>query len=426
MVTSPTRFHRRAPRWWSILHIREHALRTTLASPRFPIAVALLLLAAPAARAQSVAVYGPETQGRADPVSNITLSVGRSFPITTPVALTKASVAVPDVADIVVVSARELVINAKAAGETDAILWLANGTRQHLRVSVRSPADRQQVAVYIKFAEVNRTLLRNIGVSARYRDAQGHVRVGTGTFNTDNAFNPDGSITLPSTTGFATVLTDFNTKRLLALLDAEEQKGNSRTLAEPDVLAANREEAQFLAGGEIPIPIVQGGGSTTGVNNVTILFKEFGVRLRFTPEVLNDSLIKLTVAPEVSSVDYNNAIELSGFRIPAFQTRRVSTTVDVRRDESLIISGLFNNTRNLTKTGIPFLQDIPILGQLFSSTRWENDETELLVVVTPVLMDPMHPRGQDVLTLPADTTLPAREGLRLRQPAGADSSRTNH
>jgi len=381
------------------------------------------LLTAPVARAQSVAVYGPETQGRADPISNITLSVGRSFPITTPVALTKASVAAPDVADIVVVSARDLVVNAKTAGETDAILWLANGTRQHLRISVRSPADRQQIAVYIKFAEVNRTLLRTIGVSARYRDAQGHIRAGTGVFNTDNAFNPDGSITLPSTTGFATVLTDFNTKRLLALLDAEEQKGNSRTLAEPDVLAANREEAQFLAGGEIPIPIVQGGGSTTGVNNVTILFKEFGVRLRFTPEVLNDSLIKLTVAPEVSSIDYNNAIELSGFKIPAFQTRRVSTTVDVRRDESLIISGLFNNTRNLTKTGVPFLQDIPILGQLFSSTRWENDETELLVVVTPVLIDAMHPLGQNVLPLLPDTTLPARDAIRDRLPKGADSTR---
>lgn len=425
IVSSLTRSHRHAFRGRGILHTREHSLRTISTRPLLPITAALLLVTAPGARAQSVAVYGPETQGRADPISNITLSVGRSFPITTPVALTKASVAAPDVADIVVVSARELVVNAKASGETDAILWLANGTRQHLRISVRSPADRQQVAVYIKFAEVNRTLLRSIGVSARYRDAQGHIRAGTGTFNTDNPFNPDGSVTLPSTTGFATVLTDFNTKRLLALLDAEEQKGNSRTLAEPDVLAANREEAQFLAGGEIPIPIVQGGGATTGVNNVTILFKEFGVRLRFTPEVLNDSLIKLTVAPEVSSIDYNNAIELSGFKIPAFQTRRVSTTVDVRRDESLIISGLFNNTRNLTKTGVPFLQDIPILGQLFSSTRWENDETELLVVVTPVLIDAMRPPDQNVVPLRPDTTLPARDAIRDRLRKGADSVGTS-
>lgn len=382
------------------------------------------MLSAPAARAQSVAVYGPETQGRADPVSQISLSIGRSFPITTPVPLTKASVAAPDIADIVVVSARDLVVNAKTAGETDAILWLANGTRQHLRITVRSPADRQQVAVYIKFAEVRRDLLRDIGVSLRYRDAQGHARVGTGTFNTDNVFNPDGSITLPGTAGFLTVLTDFNTKRLLTLLDAEEQKGNSRTLAEPDVLAANHEEATFLAGGEIPIPIVQGAASSVNGNQVTILFKEFGVKLRFVPEVLSDSLIKLTVQPEVSSLDYNNAIELSGFRIPAFQTRRLSTTVDVRRDQSLIISGLFNSSRDLTKTGVPFLQDIPILGQLFSSTRWQKSETELLVVVTPVLLDPMHPRAQDVLPLLPDTTLPAREVIGVRLPKRADGAST--
>ena len=373
-------------------------------------------LAAGAALAQSVAVYGPETQGRADPISLIELSVGRSLPVTTPVALTKASVASPDIADLVVVSGREFVINAKAIGETDAVLWLANGTRQHLRVSVRSPSDRQQVAVYIRFAEVNRTLLRTIGVSARYRDAQGHERIGTGTFNTDNPFNADGSITLPGTTGFLTVLTDFNTKRLLALLDAKEQKGLSRTLAEPDVLAANRDTATFLAGGEVPIPIVQGSQTAGGTNTVTIMFKEFGVKLKFVPEILNDSLVKLSLAPEVSSIDNNNAITLSGFRIPAFQTRRVTTTVDVRRDESLIISGLFNNSRNLVKTGIPFLQDIPILGQLFSSTQWQNDQTELLVVVTPVVIDPMHTRPVDTLPIIPDTALPARGAIQDRLP----------
>ena len=373
-------------------------------------------MAAGSALAQSVAVYGPETQGRADPISMIELSVGRSLPVTTPVALTKASVASPDIADLVVVSGREFVINAKAIGETDAVLWLANGTRQHLRVSVRSPSDRQQVAVYIRFAEVNRTLLRTIGVSARYRDAQGHERIGTGTFNTDNPFNSDGSITLPGTTGFLTVLTDFNTKRLLALLDANEQKGLSRTLAEPDVLAANRDTATFLAGGEVPIPIVQGSQTAGGTNTVTIMFKEFGVKLKFVPEILNDSLIKLSLAPEVSSIDNNNAITLSGFRIPAFQTRRVTTTVDVRRDESLIISGLFNNSRNLVKTGIPLLQDIPILGQLFSSTQWQNDQTELLVVVTPVVIDPMHTRPVDTLPIIPDTALPARGAIQDRLP----------
>ena len=414
------RLHSRVAR--ALSSSREELLsQTNIRRTTAALATACILAFAgtDAALAQSVAVYGPATQGRADPISMIDLSVGRSLPVTTPVALTKASVASPEIADLVVVSDREFVINAKAIGETDAILWLANGTRQHLRVSVRSPSDRQQVAVYIRFAEVNRTLLRQIGVSARYRDAQGHERIGTGTFNTDNSFNADGSITLPGTTGFLTVLTDFNTKRLLALLDAQEQKGLSRTLAEPDVLAANRDTATFLAGGEIPIPIVQGGAAGSGVNTVPILFKEFGVKLKFVPEILNDSLIKLMLAPEVSSIDNNNAITLSGFRIPAFLTRRVSTTVDVKRDQSLIISGLFNNSRNLVKTGIPYLQDIPILGQLFSSTQWQNDETELLVVVTPVVIDPMHTRPVDTLQIVPDTALPARGAIQNRLPPTA-------
>jgi pilus assembly protein CpaC len=328
--------------------------------------------------------------------------------------LTKASVAAPDIADIVVVGPRELVVNAKAIGETDAMLWLSNGTRQHLRVSVRSQADRRQIAVYIKFAEVRRDVLRDIGVSFRFLDQQHHARVGTGEFRTDNPFGANGSITIPSGVGYATVLTDFNTKRLLALLDAEEQKGRSRTLAEPNVLAANREEATFLAGGEVPIPIVQGGAASVNGNQVTILFKEFGVKLRFIPEILTDSLVKLTLEPEVSSLDYSNAIQLGGFSIPAFQTRRVRTTVDVRRDQSLIISGLFNDTQEKVKTGIPLLQDIPILGQLFSSTRWQRNESELLVVVTPVIIDPMRPRAQDVLDVLPDTTVPARDAIQKR------------
>jgi len=156
------------------------------------------------------------------------------------------SIANPDVADVVVVGSREMVINAKTAGETDAILWLANGARQHFRVSVHSPADRLQIALYVKIAEVRRDLLREIGVSGLFRDS--HNRVGTGTFRTDNVFGPDGRINLPSDAGFITVLTDFGRKNLLALIDLEEQRGRAKTLAEPNLLAGNKDTATFLAG----------------------------------------------------------------------------------------------------------------------------------------------------------------------------------
>ena len=344
------------------------------------------------------------------PVVRIDLPVGRSYPLTTPVGITKVSIANPDVADVVVVGTRELVINSKAQGETDAIFWLANATRLHYRISVHSPSDRSQIALYIKIAEVRKDFSRQYGLSGLYRNRG--TRIGTGTFNTDDAFDQQGNITLPQQAGFLTVLTDFGTKNLLGLLDAEEATGKAKTLAEPNILAGNKDTATFLAGGEIPIPIIQPGEGA--VTRVTIQYKEFGVRLRFVGEILSDSLIKINVTPEVSSLDFVNGVDISGFRIPAFRTRRVSTTVDVRRDQSMIISGLFNNEQEKVKTGLPWIKDLPVIGELFSSTRWINNESELLVVVTPVIVDPLDPRPQDVLKLLPDTALPARDAIKKR------------
>lgn len=353
---------------------------------------------------------------QSDPITRVDLPVGRAYPLTTTVAITRVSITNSEIADVVVIGARELVINAKTAGETDALLWLANGTRQHFRISVHSPSDRMQIALYIKMAEVRRSFLRTVGLSLRYNNAG--TRVGTGNFNTDNSFTPDGKVVL-STAGFFTVLSDLGTRNFLALLDAEESKGLARTLAEPNLLAGNKEEATFLAGGEVPIPVVQSTVTQGGAAPVTILFKEFGVRLRFIGEIVSDSLIKLNVRPEVSSLDFANSVLLSGFRIPAFRTRRIETTVDVQRDQSMIISGLFSEEAERVRTGIPYLQDIPILGALFSSTRWQTNETELLVIVTPVLVDPRDPRPQDVLRLLPDTALPARDAIQKRLQPGS-------
>lgn len=344
------------------------------------------------------------------PIVRLDLPAGRSYPLTTPVGITKVSIADPDVADVVVVGTRELVINSKKNGETDAIFWLANATRLHYRILVHAPADRSQIALYIKIAEVRKDFTRQYGLSGLYRNRG--TRVGTGTFNTDNAFDNSGNITLPNEAGFFTLLTDFGTKHLLALLDLEESTGKAKTLAEPNILAGNRDTATFLAGGEIPIPIIQPGEGA--VTRVTIQYKEFGVRLRFAGEILSDSLIKLAVMPEVSSLDFVNGVDISGFRIPAFRTRRVSTTVDVRRDQSMIISGLFNNEQERVRTGIPLLKDVPILGELFSSNSWKNNESELLVVVTPVIVDPLDPRPQDTIKLLPDTALPARDAIKKR------------
>ena len=357
----------------------------------------------------------PLSAQQADAVNPVDLPVGRSLPISGTVAVTRVSIANPEVADVVVVSEREVVINSIKPGETDAIVWFADGTRTHYRISVHSPADRKQIAIAIKFAEVRRDLLQQLGVSGLWRDA--NTRVGSGVLNSDTPINATtGALSIPSSSNYVTVLSNFGTDQVLGFIQTEETKGNARLLAEPNLLAGNKDTASFLAGGELPIPIVQtgaGGGTNSGIS---IQFREFGIRLRFQGEILNDSLIKLNLTPEVSSLDYGNAILLQGFRIPAFRTRRISTTVDVRKNQSLIISGLMSGEEEKVKTGLPYLKDIPILGLLFSSTRFQRNETELLVVVTPVVVDPNNLRSVDTLRLLPDTATRALDALRPRVP----------
>lgn len=367
------------------------------------LAVVALLAAAPL-----------HAQGGA--ITRVDLPSGRSHPITTPAAISRVSIANPEVADVVVITERELVINSKAAGETDALVWLGNGQRQHYRVLVHSPADRMQIILQVKFAEVRKDLLFDISNSVVYRE-QG-TRVGQGEFRSDNVFDSLGNVLIPGEGRFLSVLTDFNTKNLLALIELEERRGRARTLAEPNIVAGNKEEADFLAGGELPIPVVQGGGENNS-SRVSVEYREFGVKLNFLGEIISDSLVKLRVRPEVSNLDYANAIVISGFRIPALRTRRVESTLDVRQNQSLVISGFFNTEDERVRRGVPLLMDIPILGALFSSTTWQKNQTELVVIVTPVVYDPHRPRPQDVIKLQPDTTLPARDALerRLAEPA---------
>lgn len=370
-------------------------------------AVSASLAAPRLARAQNAA---------ADPIERMEMVAGRSLPLTNLAAISKVTVADPKVADVVVITERDVVVNSLQAGETDIILWSNTAPRRHLRVIVRPSPERRQILLSVKFAEVRRDALRRIGTSLLYRAVNGNTRAGTNTLGTD-ANVSNNTVTIPSSAAFGTVLSTFNTKDLVGLLEAEEQLGNARFLAEPNIMAANRDTATFLAGGKLPVPVIQGGGGGQTSNApVTIQYQEFGIKLRFVGEVLTDSLLKLSVRPEVSSLDYGNAITLQGFRIPALRSREVNTTVDVLQDRSLIISGLFNEERERVKTGLPLLVNIPILGELFSSQRWVKNESELIVVVTPVLMDPNNPRAADLLRLQPDSTLPARGALEKRLP----------
>lgn len=363
--------------------------------------------------AASASVAG--AQASDDPITRIELPAGRSLPITTVDPITRVSVATPDIADAVVIDERNLVINGKANGETDIIIWITNEPRRHYRISVRSPSDRKAVLLAVRVAEVRKDVLRELGVNGLYRDPGGHARVGNGIFNTDNAIDKTtGDVTPPQGTRFATLLTDFGTKNFLSFIDAQSVLGHARILAEPNLMAGNRDTATFLAGGEIPVPIAQPSGN--GQATITIQFREFGIRLNFIPEILNDSLVKLHVNPEVSTLDNSNAVVLSGFRIPALRTRRISTTVDVKRDESMVLSGLMDEERSTTRTGFPILSELPIIGALFGTSSWETNQTELLIVVTPTIVNPNNPPASSTLRVVPDTSLPAREAIEKRLP----------
>ena len=363
---------------------------------------ALLALIAPAvSRAQA-----------ADNIERISLGVGRALPIDLPGAVTQVTITNPDIADVVLLTERSVVVNAKSVGETDVLLSGATIGRRHLRIQVGSGLDRRQISLGVKFAEVRREALLELGVSGSVQSKDGSSAAGSGLLSPNVSGSPP--ITASGVGRFVSGVTTFGTDQLMAYIDAQQQAGRARALAEPTLLANNMDTASFLAGGELPIPIAQPGMG--GQTFVTIVYRPFGVQLKFRAEVLSDSLIKLQVTPEVSSLDFANAVLISGFRVPALRTRRIGTTVDVRPGQSLIISGLFNEERESVRTGVPGLMSIPILGALFSSNRWQRAESELLVVVTPELVDPNNPRPIDRIRFQPDTTRPASDAIQKRIP----------
>ncbi len=187
--------------------------------------------------------------------------------------------------------------------------------------------------------------------------------------------------------------TDWNVGTLIRAL---KQTGHFQSLAEPNLIAYNNREASFLAGGEFPVPIVN------SLGQVTVQFKEFGVRLNFTPTIAGD-LIRLKVRPEVSELDFNNGVTLEGFRIPALQTRRAETEVELRDGQSFAVAGLIDNTAQTDRAAIPILSQLPIIGALFKSKAERQERTELLVLITPRLVRPLNP--DEVPPLP---TMPGR------------------
>src|SRR5262249_44097123 len=176
---------------------------------------------------------------------------------------------------------------------------------------------------------------------------------------------------------------------VFAFLRALQTQGALRALAEPNLIAMNGQQASFLAGGEIPIPIIQNGAGAG--NAVTILFKEYGVRLNFKPTILDEQHIRLELEPEVSTLDYGNAITFSGFVIPALRVRRAKTGIELQDGQTFGIAGLLDNSEQKSLSKIPLIAEVPVLGNLFKSKSFQKNESELFFIVTAKITKPLNP-----------------------------------
>ena len=271
------------------------------------------------------------------------------------------------------------------------------------RLKVATPL---QVTLKVRIAEVNRTVLKQVGINLLSNDTTSGFKFGLAQGGGINLPDPNCTKDCPLPTVIRNTIgsTIFGSGKLFGLdllgsLDIAADDGLATILAEPNLTALSGETASFLAGGEFPIPVSQSLGA------VTIEYKQYGVGLAFTPIVLSDGRISMRVRPEVSQLSDAGSVKLNGFTVPALTTRRAETTVELGSGQSMMIAGLLQNTANNSIDKAPFLGDLPILGALFRSTHFQKQETELVVIVTPYLTRPVS--GQlatpiDGLRVPSD------------------------
>lgn len=362
----------------------------------------------------------------------------------------RISVANPDLVEIVAVNRHEILLNGKTAGSTSMVLWDMTGRRSSYQLyvgnsaaksqlvrdairkelpnqditfesvegtvvlrgvasdltsadravalastlgkvvnllNVKVPETDPQILLKVRFANVNRTAASQLGFNA---GAAGYGNTSVGGSSGTGQFGAPINPLTPSTSSLSDVLNFFlarNNLNLAATVKALENKQLLQILAEPNLLTVSGRPASFLAGGEFPFPTLQGGGS--GVGQITVQFREFGIRIHFIPTVTPRGTIRLAVTPEVSSLDYSNSLTVGGITIPGLSTRRVQSEVELENGQSFVIAGLLDNRTTETLNKIPGLANIPVLGKLFESRAIQKNNSELMVLVTPELVQPI-------------------------------------
>lgn len=256
-------------------------------------------------------------------------------------------------------------------------------------------AGKQQVLLEVRFVEASRTAVKELGL--------GSLLEKVGKFSFSTSANLVGGLAGKSTGAFHT---SIGATSIDGFLNALEQKGVVRTLAQPNLIALSGDTASFLAGGEFPFPVANRN------DNITIEFRQFGIGLAFTPTVLAGGVINLKVVPEVSQLDQRNAVRIKGVEIPSLTVRRANTTVELRDGQSFAIAGLYQNDYANMAQQTPWIGNVPVLGALFRSTRFQRNETELVILVTPHLVSPVDD-VKDLHTPLASETEPGEADLFL-------------
>jgi pilus assembly protein CpaC len=384
-------------------------------------------------------------------LGKLVVTVGKSLVIDSPLDIRRLSVANGDLAEAVAVNPKEVLINGKAPGETSLIVWQQNGSRLIYDLTVRMsstkleavrqqiardfpkeeinvtfendtafvrgtvhdvtaaervmsmastlgktvnllrvdvPPIEQQVILKVKFANVDRSASSQLGADFASFAFNQQSQLGTGS---PIAKEEDGTLRYVIGTAVNIFLQrpDIN---LAAAITALQSKRMLEILAEPNLLAISGQPASFLAGGEFPFPIVQ---PSTGAAAISIMWREYGIRLNFQPQVTPRGTIRLKVAPEVSSLDYANAVTVQGQTIPGISTRRVQTEVELESMQSFVIAGLLDQQASENLSKVPGISSIPVLGKLFQSKTMNRHNSELLVIITPEIVRPI-PAGQQV------------------------------
>lgn len=389
-----------------------------------PVRLALLAAGLLAAATSTAAAQRVVSQ----PQQVISVSRGASALLVNPTPILRMTIGDPAVADANIVSPTEAVINGKTLGSTTLLVW--DGSVSPRIYSVEVTADAQAIQRFIKgvMPEENIEVSSSgntVTLSGTVKDAVSATRAvqiaqTSGATVIENLFTPpavqvllqvrfaeisrsimkDWSSSLSTLNphkldddgdylgntnpeGNISFLLDNGTANIQALIQAAKTRGDFRSLAEPNLMTLPGREAYFLAGGEFPFPTLQ---AASAGNVVTVVFKEFGIKLRFTPVILRSGAIRLKLAPEVSSLDFANGLVIGGFEIPTILTRRAETEVELREGQYLAIAGLLDNSLINNVTKIPVLGDIPLLGEFFKSRAIRQRKTELLVLITPRLV----------------------------------------